>query len=78
MEATMENKKVIALALVATLALCSVGFLFAADDAEAEPADSTEGTSDNGTADLCAVAFAAVTIVAFAAACVMLFWKKEE
>ena len=48
------------------------------DDVEADTSSTVTAEGDNGTEDLCAIAFVTVTIVAFTAMCVMLFWKKEE
>ena len=74
METKMENRKK---AMVA-VALCSAGVLMMSDDVEADTSSTVTAEGDNGTEDLCAIAFVTVTIVAFTAMCVMLFWKKEE
>ena len=68
----------VALAVIAAVALCSAGVLMMSDDVEADTSSTVTAEGDNGTEDLCAIAFVTVTIVAFTAMCVMLFWKKEE
>ena len=80
METKMENRKkaMVALAVIAAVALCSAGVLMMSDDVEADTSSPVTAEGDNGTEDLCAIAFVTVTIVAFTAMCVMLFWKKEE
>lgn len=80
METKMENRKkaMVALAVIAAVALCSAGVLMMSDDVEADTSSTVTAEGDNGTEDLCAIAFVTVTIVAFTAMCVMLFWKKEE
>lgn len=80
METKMENRKkaMVALAVIAAVALCSAGVLMMSDDVEADTSSTVTAEGDNGTEDLCAIAFVTVTIVAFTAMCVMLFWNKEE
>ncbi len=80
METKMENRKkaMVALAVIAAVALCSAGVLMMSDDVEADTSSTVTAEGDNGTEDLCAIAFVTVTIAAFTAMCVMLFWKKEE
>ena len=80
METKMENRKkaMVALAVIAAVALCSAGVLMMSDDVEADTSSTVTAEGDNGTEDLCAIAFVTVTIAAFAAMSVMLFWKKEE
>ena len=68
----------VALAVIAAVALCSAGVLMMSDDVEADTSSTVTAEGDNGTEDLCAIAFVTVTIMAFTAMCVMLFWKKEE
>ncbi|WP_400204769.1 hypothetical protein [Methanomethylophilus alvi] len=80
METKMENRKkaMVALAVIAAVALCSAGVLMMSDDVEADTSSTVTAEGDNGTEDLCAITFVTVTIAAFTAMCVMLFWKKEE
>lgn len=68
----------VALAVIAAVALCSAGVLMMSDDVEADTSSTVTAEGDNGTEDLCAITFVTVTIAAFTAMCVMLFWKKEE
>ena len=68
----------VALAVIAAVALCSAGVLMMSDDVEADTSSTVTAEGDNGTEDLCAIAFVTVTIVAFTAMCVMLYWKKQE
>ena len=67
METKMENRKkaMVALAVIAAVALCSAGVLMMSDDVEADTPSTVTAEGDNGTEDLCAIAFVTVTTVGY-------------